>query len=232
MVRRFALRGDSITVLPSHTLSEIALKEWHLQERKFRYIPNGVDTDKYLPRTELPEKGPILVGTVAALRKEKNLARMLRVISKSSGNYCVCIAGDGEERPLLEKQAENLDQEVSFRGNLSDTSSFYRQIDVFMLTSDTEQMPLTVLEAMASSLPVVATDVGDVRRMVSEDNQPYILQAEDERGLSSALDDLMKNRSRREKIGRANRAKVLQLYSQQKMFAAYQQLFEEALHTR
>ena len=98
------------------------------------------------------------------------------------------IVGDGAERPALQALAAELGlaERVEFAGHQADTPAFYARFDVFALSSDTEQMPLSVIEAMASGLPVVSTDVGDVRLMVAAENAPFITGL-DEDSMTGAL---------------------------------------------
>ena len=168
--RRLALRG-SIVALPSLTLMQIAKDIWRLDPRRLRYVPNGVDLTRFAPAGaslpgpwELEGNGPV-VGTVAALRPEKNLARLLRAVALVPGLRLIII-GDGPERLALTALAGSLGiaGRVAFAGHLPDPSAAYAHMDMFSLSSDTEQMPLSVLEAMAAGLPVAATAVGDVRR--------------------------------------------------------------------
>ena len=87
------------------------------------------------------------------------------------------VVGDGPERPALEQQARDLGiaENVEFAGWHEELVPLYRQFDIFALSSTTEQMPLSVLEAMACGLPVVSTDVGDVSKMVADENRPMVV---------------------------------------------------------
>ena len=97
--------------------------------------------------------------------------------------------GDGPERQRLEAAAIASGQSanIQFTGALSTPEQAYTAMDVFALSSDTEQMPLSLLEAMACELPVAALAVGDVRDMVAEANRPYIAAAGDEKGFRDSL---------------------------------------------
>ncbi|MEM9232905.1 MAG: glycosyltransferase family 4 protein [Pseudomonadota bacterium] len=226
LVRAMALRGRTLTVVPSRQLEKITKEEWGLPPSRYRYLPNGVDTERFSPAAQTESQSSV-VGTVAALRAEKNIGRLLRLASRLGRASSLTIVGSGPEQALLRSQADALGVEAEFTGPMEDTAPAYRQFTVFALTSDTEQMPLTVLEAMASGLPVLATDVGDVKAMVSEENRPFVLPPANENQLSTALSVLLNDSDLRARIGAANRQRVLAHYSEAGMITAYGDLFDE-----
>jgi glycosyltransferase involved in cell wall biosynthesis len=132
------------------------------------------------------------------------------------------IIGDGPERPALEALAGSLGvvDRVQFAGHQQDTAAFYAQFDVFALSSDTEQMPFSVIEAMASGLPVVSTAVGDIRLMVAAENAEFIVPA-DEAALGGALAALSGDREVRHRLGEANLKQAQRCFDQAAMFAAH-----------
>lgn len=229
-VRRVALRR-SVVVLPSRVLLRLARTVWRLDERRLRYVPNGVDLARFAAAGEpasatavdSPVVGPV-VGTVAALRPEKNLARLLRAIALVPGLRLV-VVGDGPERVALQALAGALGigERVEWLGHMTHPASVYRRMDVFALSSDTEQMPLSVLEAMAAGLPVAATDVGDVREMLAPGNAPFVVAREDA-ALAGALARLAADAALRRGVGAANRAKAAAEYGQARMFAEWGEL--------
>src|SRR4029077_19120178 len=90
----------------------------------------------------------------------------------------VLILGDGPERAAMEELAsKNASRygRVDFAGHQRETRDYYRAMDVFAISSDTEQMPVALLEAMASALPVVSTEVGDVRDMLPEAQGEFVV---------------------------------------------------------
>jgi glycosyltransferase involved in cell wall biosynthesis len=100
----------------------------------------------------------------------------------------------------------------------------YAGFDLFALSSDTEQMPLSVIEAMASGLPVVSTDVGDVRGMVAEENTRFVTAPREE-ALATSLLALLRDPALRLQIGAANLARAQRDFDQAAMFAAYHALW-------
>jgi len=232
VLRRLFLRRSTV-VLPSRTLLSIATQVWRLPPARLRYIPNGVDLDRFTRRpdesaTLQPGKQPV-IGSVGVLRGEKNFGRLLRAfrLARDSLPARLVIVGDGPERPRLEALAHalGLTGSVRFTGQVSDPTPLYHSFDLFALGSDTEQMPFSVIEAMAAGLPVAATDVGDIRPMLSAENRPYVSGC-NHVSLAESLRALLHAPGLRSRIGAANRAKAVQEYDQEKMFLSYAALLD------
>jgi glycosyltransferase involved in cell wall biosynthesis len=117
------------------------------------------------------------------MRPEKQIARLLRAFALLSRNLNarLVVVGDGPEKPHLKLLTRQLGLcgRVQFTWQVADPAALYRTFDIFALTSDTEQMPYTVLEAMASGCAIAATDVGDVKRLVAEENAPLVVGRDD-----------------------------------------------------
>ena len=240
LMRRVLLRRRQV-VVPSRTLLRIATEQWRLP--RVQYLPNGVDLQRFAPRPPadgppviglggppvIGPGGPPVIGTVATLRTEKNLKRLLRsfAIASGGGPARLVIAGDGPERPGLEQLAGALGiaDRVAFLGQISDPARCYDGFDILAMSSDTEQMPLAVLEAMGAGLPVVATDVGDIKAMVAEANHPFIT-ARDDDALAAALRTLLADPAQRRAVGTANRARAEAQYDQRRMFEGWAALME------
>ncbi|HEY0420843.1 MAG TPA: glycosyltransferase, partial [Acetobacteraceae bacterium] len=230
LTRRLVLSRSRV-VLPSRTLLAIATDVWRLDPKRLSYIPNGIDLARFDAAGEaaapLPGNGPV-IGTVAALRPEKNQARLIRAFALVASRHParLAIAGDGPERSALEALARSLGiaEQVHFLGHQSQAQRCYRLFDIFALSSDTEQMPLTVLEAMAAGLPAAATDVGDIAAMLCPANRPFVT-ALDDSSLAEALLALLEQPALRHELGAANREKAVRDYDQQVMFRRYAALF-------
>lgn len=238
--RRIALAKVQSLVVPSQTLVDIANNVWRLDPSRIRHIPNGVDCTLY--DTEGDEaaapgfsrrEGEIIVGTVAPLRPEKNLQRLLRVFAKVAEKYAVrlLIAGDGSERSGLESVARDLGiaDRVIFAGHVEQPQKVYPLMDIFAISSDTEQMPNTLIQAMAASRPVAGVDVGDVKVNLSPENRDVIVSKSDEGGFVAALDRLIADGEFRRSLAAANRRHVVDFYGADRMFASYGEVFDHTL---
>ena len=231
-LRRVLLRGSPV-ILPSRTLLAIAADVWRLPRKNLLYIPNGIDLTRFgaaMPETRWPDGVGPVIGSVAALRAEKNLGRLIRAFAQVARAVpChLAIIGDGPERAILQALAAGLGiaDRVTFTGHVAAPQGLYRGMDIYALSSDTEQMPMTVLEAMAAALPIAGTDVGDVSGMVAEENRRFIVPLSDE-ALAASLRSLVDDLVLRTALGVANRAKVERDYDQQIMFDAYAALFDD-----
>ena len=227
--RRLVLRRSHV-VLPSQTLMTIARDIWKLPERALTYIPNGVDLDRLTPAPRIQTDTPI-IGTVAALRPEKNLARLLRAfhLLRQTTAARLVIVGDGAQRSELQQLAVTLGiaGDVEFTGHQPDPLAQLQRFDIFALSSDTEQMPISVLEAMAMQLPVAATNVGDVRAMLAVEARCCVVE-QDDAALASVLRNLVQEPARRLQIGAANRLAVEARFSAEQMFESYRSMLLSA----
>ncbi|HXJ02165.1 MAG TPA: glycosyltransferase family 4 protein [Micropepsaceae bacterium] len=234
-MRRLVLRHSTV-LLPSRRLFSIARDVWRLPQRCLIHVPNGVDCSRFSARRTpqiaadfgIDTAGPV-IGTVSGLRAEKNISRLVdafaRVVQRLPAQ--LIIVGDGPEHANLVAQAVALgiSDRVVFTGAFSKPELILPFFDVFALSSDTEQMPLSVLEAMAAGLPLAATDVGDLRYMLAPENHPYLVKTQAE-PLSDAIMALLAEPVRARTIGQANAARASGLFDQELMFAAYRELFE------
>jgi glycosyltransferase involved in cell wall biosynthesis len=231
--RRVLARGiilrRSLVVLPSQTLLRVARETWRLPKRRLRYIPNGVDLARFAnaERAEIPGTGPV-VGAVSVLRAEKNLARLLQAFATVRARMParLVIVGDGPERAALHALAAKLgiEDSVLFTGYSAQPERWLAAFDVFALASDTEQMPLSLLEAMAAGLPVAGTNVGDVAAMVAPENAPFIVPRDDS-ALADAMFALMSDLARARPIGRANGTRAMTDFDQADMFRAWREVW-------
>src|SRR4051812_8156280 len=178
--RRVALGGAHRLVVPSKKLEEIALKHWKQAPRRLIRIPNAVPVERYAapPAADaIPSlakaPGEILVGTVAGLRAVKNLPRLVRAFAAMTvpGARLVIVgSGPQSERIAAEARRLGVADRVHLPGFLADPARYVGLFDVFALSSDSEQFPISLIGAMAAGPPVGATHVRGVPGMVSPDN--------------------------------------------------------------
>lgn len=225
LARRLAFRRRGLAfVAPSRVLKHVFTDTWKVGSERVHLIPNGVDTERFSAGAR-PER-PVVIGTVAALRAEKRIDRLIDCFrAMPESDVRLLIVGDGPERAALEAQAAGL--RVTFAGAQSDVAPLLAAIDVFALSSDTEQMPISLVEAMVSGLPVVATDVGDVADMVGQTNRQYVTPVEDERALTGSMVALSTNSESRRALGLENRSKALAEYGLDRMTRRYDALFRQ-----
>lgn len=233
--RRLALARCARIIVPSRTLYRLVNKVWRFSEQRLTYIPNGIDVERFekppdealLADLRIPRDRPI-VGTVATLRPEKNIGRLLRAFADVSRRLpaTLVVVGDGSEQAMLEAQSEamGLTGAVIFTGALEDPARILGAFDIFAVSSDTEQMPISVLEAMAAGLPIASVDVGDVRDMVADENTPFIVERNSD-SLAEALFDMLSDAPLCAGIARANRIRAAEKFALHHMISSYKALF-------
>ena len=232
--RRLVLARSQV-IVPSSTLQRIATRQWQLSADRVHHVANGVAPKRsYL--TDLDDLGLHLpanrarIGWAGALRPEKNPLRLLRAFAPLRAEATLIIIGDGPERGAVLEEAQRLGLGDSLHlvGRRNDARDLIMQCDVIALSSNTEQMPLVVLEAMDAGLPVGSVDVGDVRQMVAAENRPYVTPPNDA-ALGAALAELVARPEIRRTVGEANRLRARSVYTLPRMVEAYDALIQAAI---
>lgn len=237
MFRRLALPTAEALVVPSTRLERIAADEWRARRRTI-LVRNGIDTAAYgaAPLVAIPglerRAGEVVIGTVAGLRKVKNLPRLVRAVATLPANVRLVIVGEGPERDAIaaEAAAVGIADRLVLPGFMAEPARWMGHFDLLALSSQSEQAPIAVIEAMAAGLPVVSPDVGDVAAMVAPDNRHFI--AADEGGFRAALAELAADPGLRARIGAANRRVAAERFDESAMVAAYENLYGRALKGR
>lgn len=236
--RRLGLARASALVVPSRRLEDIALTAWQQPRGRVHRIANGIDTRAYaarprrdvLPRL-IKRPGELWLGTLAGLRPVKNLTAMVRAFAAMPEPWQLVILGDGPEREAIGAEALRLGlaHRVHLPGFVANPAAVVGLFDLFALSSHSEQFPISVVEAMAAGLAVVAPDVGDVADMVAGANRPLIASKGDEVALGAALCRLAGDAGLRAEIGEANRALARERYDSAGMIAAYRAVYGAAM---
>jgi L-malate glycosyltransferase len=234
--RRLMLPTAHKMVVVSRGLETIALQDWKRPAEGLVRIPNGIQTDLYqgaavagaIPGfTRSP--GDVVVGTLAGLRAVKNLPRLLRAVATQPAHVKLIIVGEGPEREAILAEAERLDmvERLLLPGFLPEPQRYIGHFDIFALSSDSEQFPISLVEAMAAGLPVVSTAVGDVPWMVAKDNKEMI--SSDELPFRMGLSKLVDYPALRKRLGESNRQRALSRFDEQPMIQSYAALYGEAM---
>lgn len=194
-------------------------------------IPNGVDTARFAPRDGSAKRAELgispeaqVVGMFAHFRGNKNhrmyIETAARVLRQRPGVLFLCVGkpdGDGPESRYAAATAQvarhGIGGAVRFLGDRSDVSELYNACDLKVLCSNFEGTPNVVLEAMASGLPVIATDVSDNRRLIVDGETGYVVPPDDDAAAAARVLELLDDSAKRGRFAAASRARVEREYS-------------------
>lgn len=211
-------------------------------KEKVYYIPNSIENDRFASKYETKNRTvwpsawreKVIVGTVGHLTPVKNPEYILQVakrIIQYAPDTRFVLIGDGKLRaPLQRKITEyNLERIVFLAGEQNDIPDLLQQMDVFLLTSIIEGMPNSLVEAMASGLPCVTTDVGDCGKLVTESGAGAVFAPENLDGMVQYLLKLVSDLDYRRTLGQRGR-----IYSEDftpgKMANRFLSVYEQVLH--
>jgi sugar transferase (PEP-CTERM/EpsH1 system associated) len=243
IARRWLYQRANAVFAISAEVREFYCRQTNFPLERMQVIPNGVDlrridaADGNGVREELgikPEE--FVIGTVARLDKNKDTMTLARAFAElttinTGAALKLLIVGDGEQRAALEQfvSERGLNRNVIFAGMRRDVPRVLKAMNVFALSSLSEGMPMTVLEAMAARLPTVATAVGALPEMVEEGKTGFLLSVGDAATMAERLHQLMLDRQLAKTFGEAARRKVERNFTLERMLQRYAELYVSVL---
>ncbi len=207
MVRLMARQIDSVIVVsPEQTA---AWRDRHYPSQRIVVIANGVETpsvtaSKAALRAELgvpaDAVAALLVATLRPEKRVEDFVRAVRAARRTNPAIIGLVCGDGPERAAVDAAAAG-EPGIRVLGHRDDVHALMKAADIFVLASEHEAVPMAILEAMASGLPVVATRVGDIPSVVADGESGWLVEPGDVAAMAARLVDLAANRDLRIAMG-------------------------------
>jgi len=229
----------------SRDISNLYIEKIKIPRSKVTTILNGVDHELFVNRAGNRElifktgslSEVILIGIVARLalvKDHKTLFAACRIVAESHKNFRLVVIGDGPEMDNLMEfsQQQGLSEIIIFTGARRDITDLLNCLDVFALSSLSEGVSMTLLEAMACELPVVATHVGGNPEVVVDGETGFLVPPANPTAFAEKLLFLMNSIGLRKKMGLAGRMQVLENYSIQKSICEYEKCYRQVLGGR
>jgi len=237
---RFAARRSTMVAV-SEDLKGFLMQRIGIHPNRIRVVYNGIDLQTYKVndsnnaiRDELgisPDQ-PIIgtVGNLFAVKGQSYLLRACKSIANHFPNFVLLVAGAGEELVMLEQQANilGISGNVKFLGFREDVPSLLQAMDVFVLPSLSEGLPLSILEAMAMQKPVVASNVGGIPEVVQDGMTGCLVPPSDPEALADKILQLLHHPQAAVTLGKQGRKRVEVTFGLNQMVYEYQSLYANA----
>ncbi|HET7459462.1 MAG TPA: glycosyltransferase [Gemmatimonadaceae bacterium] len=237
-IKRLAARSSDWVAAVSQPLANYLTRDVGIPAAMVSVVPNGIDTERFSPGTQTGElrqrigvsPSRPLVGTVARLAPVKNQALLLAAFARLRERVpdaALVLIGDGPLRAELEAAAAALGvaDDVHFYGAAADASPLYRELDLFVLSSVAEGTSISVLEAMASGVPVVATAVGGTPDLLEHGRCGVLVPSNDAPAMAAAMADALVDRASARRRADDALRRTRTLYSQSAMLSTYEALY-------
>jgi glycosyltransferase involved in cell wall biosynthesis len=243
MERYLARRTDALVAVSDEIRDEL-LELGIGAPEQWRVIPLGFDLSGFVDHSQeqpTPLRGElrlgddsVLLGIVGRLVPIKDHATALRALARLPDHVHLAIVGDGEERAKVQGLVNELrlGDRAHFLGWRMNMPEVMSSFDTVILSSRNEGSPVALIEALAAGVPVVATDVGGVRSVVSEGISGHLVPAGDDAAMAEAISGLLADPNRRRVMGAAGREYVLQRFDQARLVSDIRSLYEELLERR
>lgn len=223
--RTYFRLGWSVPVALSPLVKQSILDFYNLKDAPMVY--NGVDLSRCMPKTDYSLHGPTLIH-VGRFNEQKNHECVLaafQIVLKAYPDATLKLLGDGERMEEIKALAASMDiaQQVIFVGSTTNVHPYLQEADVFLLPSKYEGMPMTVIEAMGTGLPIVASNVGGLSDMIDHGRSGFLVEV-DAKATAEAVIKLLQSQSLRESFGREAKADSNQ-FSAQTMAEEYLKIY-------
>jgi glycosyltransferase involved in cell wall biosynthesis len=233
--RRAMQQGGVRVAAVSEAVRQFWASGLDVHPEKFDVVRNGVDVDRFHPGLVTDHLSTCVIGVAARLDSMKGIEFLLDtlgILNEEGSDFRLKVAGEGRLRRSLEERcaSRGIDDRTEFLGHVDDMPGFYRTIDIFVLPSvSSEGLPLGVLEAMASGVPVVGTTVGGTPEAVRDAVEGLLVPPRDVSALTVALRRLLENPDERSMMGKAGRARAVDEFSLERFLREIRDLYDEIL---
>lgn len=237
MLSRVATAWTARFVAVSEAAARMSREREGVPASKLMVIRNGIDLERF-PAPErwpsLPRGRAVTVGRLDPIKDHATMLRAVRLAADRIPGLRLDIVGDGPSRQDLEalRAAFGLDDRVSFHGYHADVMPFLSGADVFVLSSLSEGISIALLEAMASGLPVIATDAGGNREVILDGRTGHLTPVGSAEALADAIVRLESDPGAIERMGRASRLRIEKEFSLQHVVARYEEIYRLSLAER
>ena len=169
------------------------------------------------------------VARLNRLKDHLTAVRAIGLLARDCPNVRLILVGDGEERPAIESLVEQLglQQQVRLLGTRHDVDRLLQAADIFLLTSISEGIPLTLIEAMASEVPCVATDVGGNSEVIVPSETGLLAEPKNPLSVASAIRPLLDDAALRQRMGKAGCVRVREMFGEREMHSRYDAIYRE-----
>ena len=192
-------------------------------------VYNGVDIKNfYKKEKEIEGITLINVGRFSPQKNHILLIKCFYEVIKSNQDVKLVLVGDGECKDIIQKEVSRyrIADKIYFAGNVSNVEDYLAIADIFVMTSDYEGLPLSVIEAMAAGVPVISTKAGGVVELIQNQENGILVDVGDDKGIVEAIKELCNDSQKRKKMGKQARNSVAK-YSVENMIRQYEDLYEK-----
>ena len=243
--RRLLPCWGSKVIAISDQVQEHLLKDFHLQNRRVALIYNGVDPERFQPKETraveqqkkmlglAPDKKIIgHIGRLSSVKGQKYLILAAGELMRKRRDFQLLIVGDGEEGKELKKliaAEKSLEDIVVLKPSVADTSGALSVMDIFVMPSLQEGLGLSILEAQAQGVPVVASRVGGIPTAIEDNVTGLLCPAADAHALAFNIEKILDNPTLRESIINKAKQNIKERFSVSLMAAKTRAVYEEVL---
>lgn len=240
---RFSNRFANHIVAVSASCRDFLITRESIPERDVTLVPNAIDLRRFSPagtqRNEaraslgLPASARVVAG-VGRLNPQKNFALFLDIAAQLAPRFSdlhFLLAGDGPEEKMLREKAATLgiSDRVTFSGYVADTRQVYLAADVLLMPSRYEGLPMTLLEAMAMGLPVVASQLDGIAEVIGDGREGFLAPSDDAALFVERTAALLQDGELSSRIAKNARAKIEASFSVERMTSAVEEIYDRFL---
>ena len=240
---RFSNRFAKHIVAVSASCRDFLITREFIPEKDVTLVPNAIDLQRFSPSAVRREEARVALGLppsvrviagVGRLNPQKNFSLFLDIASQLTARFSdlhFLLAGDGPEEKMLREKAATLglSDRVTFSGYVADTRQVYLAADVLLMPSRYEGLPMTLLEAMAMGLPVVASQLDGIAEVIGDGREGFLAPSDDASLFVERISALLQDASLSSRLAKNARAKIEASFSVERMTSAVESIYDRFL---